>query len=207
MRDNACKLGMAGRRKLRCSFDECTNQVQQGGLCIRHGAIVTRYKRRRCSFDGCTDQVQQEGLCIRQGAIIPRCSHELKGRCRRHGAKLQKIQSDGCTSGRQYGRVLYEAWYEGQALQPNCSQKERVRISHDKNEYVMHKTKIRKQSKLYIRKSIAFQNHISMDTSMLGFISGASHRHSLMAELGCNYNTTLRRLDLTLLHITYQLSF
>jgi hypothetical protein len=42
MRDNACKLGRAGRRKLRCSFDGCTSQVQQGGLCIGHGAIVTR---------------------------------------------------------------------------------------------------------------------------------------------------------------------
>jgi hypothetical protein len=92
MRDNAYILGRAGVRKLRCSFDRCTNQVQQGGLCIRHGAIVTRYKSRRCSFDGRTNQVQQGGLCISHDASIIRCSHEplQKGRCRRHGAKLLK---------------------------------------------------------------------------------------------------------------------
>ena len=62
MRDNAYILGRAGVRKLRCSFDRCTNQVQQGGLCISHDASIIR------------------------------CSHEpvQKGRCRRHGAKLLK---------------------------------------------------------------------------------------------------------------------
>ena len=46
-----------------------------------------------------------------------------------------------------------------------------------------------------------------MDTLMFRFYFWASHRHSLMLELGCNFNTTLQsRLDLTLMHIHISLA-
>jgi len=47
----------------KCSSDGCTNQVQNGGVCRRHGAKV-----KRCSSVGCTKQAQKGGVCIRHGA-------------------------------------------------------------------------------------------------------------------------------------------
>jgi hypothetical protein len=38
----------------RCSQEECGNLVVQGGVCVKHGAIV---KVRHCSQDGCCRQV------------------------------------------------------------------------------------------------------------------------------------------------------
>ncbi len=53
-----------------CSKEGCSNQVINGGVCIKHGV-----KRKKCSFEGCTNQaVQQGGVCIRHGAKRKRCS-------------------------------------------------------------------------------------------------------------------------------------
>ena len=41
----------------------CTNFVQKGGVCIKHGA-----KRKRCNIEGCKNQVQKRGMCRRHGA-------------------------------------------------------------------------------------------------------------------------------------------
>ncbi len=66
-----------------CSADGCTNQVKQGGVCIRHGAKV---KRMECSVDKCTNPVQKGGVCTEHGA--------------KHGAKrkLCSSSSEGCTN-------------------------------------------------------------------------------------------------------------
>jgi hypothetical protein len=36
------------RKRKRCSHDGCTNQEQNGGVCMTHGAKV-----KKCSFEGC----------------------------------------------------------------------------------------------------------------------------------------------------------
>jgi hypothetical protein len=43
----------------------CTNQVQNRGVCITHGAKV---EKKLCSFEGCTNQVRSGGVCITHGA-------------------------------------------------------------------------------------------------------------------------------------------
>ena len=51
-----------------CSNEGCTNIVQNGGVCIRHGA---KLKRKLCSSDGCTTNiVQKGGVCYRHGAKV-----------------------------------------------------------------------------------------------------------------------------------------
>ena len=57
--------------KKRSSQIKCDNQVVQGGVCVKHGAIV---KVRRCSQDGCDNHVVQGGVCIKHGAILVKCN-------------------------------------------------------------------------------------------------------------------------------------
>jgi len=54
-----------------CSSEGCTNQVVNGGVCMRHGARV-----KRCSREGCTNVAVQGGVCNRHGAKVKRCSSE-----------------------------------------------------------------------------------------------------------------------------------
>ena len=42
----------------KCSANGCTNVVQRGGVCTRHGAKV-----KRCSGEGCTNVAVQGGVC------------------------------------------------------------------------------------------------------------------------------------------------
>jgi hypothetical protein len=49
----------------RCSQEGCGNKVQQGGVCVQHGARV-----KRCSQDGCDNQVVQGGVCVQHGARV-----------------------------------------------------------------------------------------------------------------------------------------
>jgi hypothetical protein len=49
----------------RCGVQGCTNHIVKGGLCIRHGAKITR---KRCSSEGCTNQAKKGGVCRRHGA-------------------------------------------------------------------------------------------------------------------------------------------
>lgn len=59
-----------------CSIPNCTKQVQQGGVCCRHGAKTTRAS---CSHDKCTNVAKRGGLCRRHGAF-----------------KLETCGSEGC---------------------------------------------------------------------------------------------------------------
>ena len=71
----------------RCSYEECTNLVINGGVCIRHGA-----KRIICSNEGCTNVAKNGGVCVKHGATVKRCTYEgctnqakRRGVCKRHG--------------------------------------------------------------------------------------------------------------------------
>mmetsp|Transcript_25308 Transcript_25308/g.54464 ORF Transcript_25308/g.54464 Transcript_25308/m.54464 type:complete len:223 (+) Transcript_25308:138-806(+) len=57
-----------------CSVPGCTKQVQQGGVCCRHGAKTTRAS---CSHEECTNVAKRGGLCRRHGAFkLETCSSE-----------------------------------------------------------------------------------------------------------------------------------
>jgi hypothetical protein len=60
-RNGATKTGK------RCSFEGCTNNRVQGGVCITHGAI-----RKRCSYEGCTNGCVKDGVCVTHGAARKR---------------------------------------------------------------------------------------------------------------------------------------
>jgi hypothetical protein len=73
-----------------CSHEGCTNVVKKGGVCVTHGAKVTK---KRCSFRGCTNHVVKGGVCVTHGAKMKQCSHKgctnqvvNGGVCTTHGA-------------------------------------------------------------------------------------------------------------------------
>ena len=95
------------RKRYTCSYEGCNNQVQRGGVCIRHGASWTK---KTCGHEGCTNNALRRGVCWRHGAsrTIKTCSHvgctnqvQNGGVCIRHGAKkkIRKTCSyEGCTN-------------------------------------------------------------------------------------------------------------
>ena len=113
------KHGAVVTRKL-CSVERCTNIAQKGGVCIKHGAKV-----KQCSRDGCTKHVQNGGLCIKHGAKVKRCSHDgctkqVKngGLCVKHGAEVKRCSSEGCTT---YARPGFEVCIKHGAKVKLCS--------------------------------------------------------------------------------------
>ena len=58
-----------GVRKVKlCSSEGCSNQVQSGGVCRRHGAKAAV---RLCNKEGCTKYARGgEGVCMRHGANV-----------------------------------------------------------------------------------------------------------------------------------------
>ena len=98
------------RKKLRppkkCSVTWCTNQSQNGKVCIRHGA---QWSKKQCHKEGCINQAINSEVCRRHGATIKQCNINgcssralLGGVCKRHGAKIKRCSYDG-------GRCLNEA--------------------------------------------------------------------------------------------------
>ncbi|KAK1732685.1 hypothetical protein QTG54_016662 [Skeletonema marinoi] len=80
-----------GAKLKRCSKEGCTNQIINGGVCVRHGAKV-----KLCSNEGCLNHTKKGGVCFRHGAKVKRklCSSvgctnyvQRNGVCIRHGAK------------------------------------------------------------------------------------------------------------------------
>ena len=54
------------RKKRTCEVPGCFHWVKRRGVCIAHGAVVSRPK---CSVDGCTSSSQgKEGVCFKHGA-------------------------------------------------------------------------------------------------------------------------------------------
>jgi len=45
-----------------CSYEGCANNVQNRGVCVRHGA-----KRRECRYEGCSNHAIRVGFCTRHG--------------------------------------------------------------------------------------------------------------------------------------------
>jgi len=78
----------------KCSVDGCDNQVQNRGLCIKHGAKKYKYT---CKHEGCHNCARNGfEVCIKHGATVkPRkkceregCNNNAQrlGVCKRHGA-------------------------------------------------------------------------------------------------------------------------
>jgi hypothetical protein len=81
-----------------CKVPECTNQIVQGDVCIRHGA-----RRKLCTYTkdgvGCTSYAHKGGVCTLHGAKKKRCisvgctnQARRHGLCRHHGAYRQEQQ-------------------------------------------------------------------------------------------------------------------
>mmetsp|Transcript_27220 Transcript_27220/g.54485 ORF Transcript_27220/g.54485 Transcript_27220/m.54485 type:complete len:93 (+) Transcript_27220:62-340(+) len=77
-----------------CSSDGFTNQVRNGGVCVRHGA-----KRKRWSNDGYTNSAEIRGVCMGQranyAAVMDVQIKSIREECVRHGAKHKLCSSDG----------------------------------------------------------------------------------------------------------------
>ena len=80
------------RKRKRCSQNGCDNQVQQGGVCVKHGARVMH-----CNQEGCSNQVVQGGVCLKHGASVKRCNQDgcskqvvQGGVCVKHGARKRR---------------------------------------------------------------------------------------------------------------------
>lgn len=69
------KLPKSGRI---CTVEGCTKQVQQGGVCCKHGAKTSRAS---CYISNCTNVAKRGGLCRRHGAFKLEGCH-IKG-CKR----------------------------------------------------------------------------------------------------------------------------
>jgi hypothetical protein len=102
----------------RCSSEGCTNQAQNGVVCIKHGAKV-----ERCSSDGCANRAVKGGVCVKHGAKLKLCSSEgctnkvIKGGvCVKHGAKVKRCSTEGCTNQRVKKGVC---WRHGAHRNPN----------------------------------------------------------------------------------------
>lgn len=75
----------------RCLVDGCNNQVQNKGICIKHGAKV-----KKCKREGCDNNAKKGGVCVKHWAIVkPRkkceyegCNNNVQqlGVCKQHGA-------------------------------------------------------------------------------------------------------------------------
>ena len=86
-----------------CKVEGCTNGAIQGGVCIRHGAIVPN-----CKAEGCTNRAYQRGVCQRHGAPKLQCNTEgctNQRPCQRHGTPKLVCKIEGCTNGRVQGGV------------------------------------------------------------------------------------------------------
>eukprot|EP00986_Skeletonema_menzelii_P009149 scaffold4081_cov145-Skeletonema_menzelii.AAC.4 len=97
------------KKRRECRSEGCTNQAQQGGVCVKHGAKV-----KRCSSEGCTNKAVKGGVCVKHGAKVKRCSSEgctnnaaKGGACIRHGAKVKLCSSEGCNNMALKGGVCW----------------------------------------------------------------------------------------------------
>ena len=96
------------RVRRKCKFQNCTNRVVQGGVCVSHGA-----KRKLCSFSGCSKAVKVAGFCSAHGPTRKKCDYTFPnsgdpctrvavqgGRCLSHGARRRMCAfpgKEGCT--------------------------------------------------------------------------------------------------------------
>jgi len=114
----------SGRLVILCSGEGCTSVARKGGVCMKHGAVVTI---KTCKHEGCTSIAQKGGVCVKHGAKLTPCSHEgctsnaqKGGVCVKHGAKLTPCSHEGCNSKAQkggvcvkHGAIVKTCCYEG----------------------------------------------------------------------------------------------
>mmetsp|Transcript_36232 Transcript_36232/g.66560 ORF Transcript_36232/g.66560 Transcript_36232/m.66560 type:complete len:192 (+) Transcript_36232:188-763(+) len=82
-----------GSRYRLCSVPDCTKQVQQGGVCCRHGAKTTRAS---CSHEGCTNVAKRGGLCRKHGAFkLETCTREGCKRVAKQGKFCDSHDTEG----------------------------------------------------------------------------------------------------------------
>ncbi len=87
----------------KCQAPNCNKLARQGGVCVRHGAMV-----KTCTFtSGCSNQAVKAGVCTKHGAVrnnrkcrLLDCSKEAKkgGICYMHGAQREKCSIHECTN-------------------------------------------------------------------------------------------------------------
>ena len=87
-------------KRRNCNYPDCSNKIQNGGVCYKHGATA-----KMCSHPCCSNNVVNNGVCRRHGAKGRTCGHEncktfaIKGGvCRRHGSVAKKCGFTGCTN-------------------------------------------------------------------------------------------------------------
>ena len=61
-------------------------------MCIRHGA---KKKKKRYSSDGCTNQVIQGGVCLRHGAKLKLCINEGRANNAQRGGVAEGMGQSG----------------------------------------------------------------------------------------------------------------
>ncbi|EQC31768.1 hypothetical protein SDRG_10557 [Saprolegnia diclina VS20] len=76
------------KRRKKCSFPECHNQVYARGLCVRHGG------KKPCAIEHCTNAVNGGDYCVDHGGlatkrfcVVDGCKKQAhaRKRCVRHG--------------------------------------------------------------------------------------------------------------------------
>jgi len=83
------KLPKSGRI---CTVAGCTKQVQQGGVCCKHGA---KTYRASCYIPNCTNVAKRGGLCRRHGAFkLEGCHIEGCKRVAREGTKYCNLHDE-----------------------------------------------------------------------------------------------------------------
>jgi hypothetical protein len=92
--------------KRQCSVQQCTKQAINGGVCRQHGAKI-----KQCSIDGCTHHARLGGVCVKHGTKIKRCSYEggclneskSWGLCSKHGGLVGLCYHRGCINETYWG--------------------------------------------------------------------------------------------------------
>jgi hypothetical protein len=89
-----------GRKRKICQILLCTNTVQRGLVCMKHGAVPTL-----CQTQGCGNHAVKNGVCVRHGAIQKRCKvqgckyrAQIHLLCSKHGAIRKRCKIQGCES-------------------------------------------------------------------------------------------------------------
>ncbi|OQR95298.1 hypothetical protein THRCLA_07982 [Thraustotheca clavata] len=76
------------KRRKKCSYEGCQNQVYARGLCVRHGG------KKPCAFENCTNSVSGGDYCPEHGGLVTKrfccvegCKKQAhaRKRCVRHG--------------------------------------------------------------------------------------------------------------------------
>jgi hypothetical protein len=105
------------KQKVQCSIENCKNNAQLGGICVKHGGKYVY----QCTISGCNRQQKKGGYCKAHGKDAgvtqkarPICQIEgctnletNKGVCIRHGAKVKSCSVNECPNQALKGGVCW----------------------------------------------------------------------------------------------------